>query len=85
MVVSDIAQDRHERIDARRHRDRHLVDEKKGNERDRAWQADKPGPITREKDHSENETANETQMIDSYIFVTGGRPAIKQRIAIPLA
>jgi hypothetical protein len=29
-------------------------------------------------------TAKETQMIDSYMFVTGGRPAIMQRIAIPL-
>src|SRR4051812_15240902 len=32
-----------------------------------------------------NETANETHMIDSYMFVTGGRPAIRQRITIPLA
>jgi hypothetical protein len=31
-----------------------------------------------------NNTANETQMIDSYMFVTGGRPAIIQRITIPV-
>src|SRR5260370_1163368 len=31
-----------------------------------------------------NETANETQIIDSYMFVTGGRPAIMQRITIPV-
>jgi hypothetical protein len=32
-----------------------------------------------------NETANETQMIDSYMLVTGGRPAIMQRMMIPAA
>jgi len=31
-----------------------------------------------------NDAAKETQMIDSYMFVTGGRPAIRQRNTIPV-
>ena len=39
----------------------------------------------RRKSTRSTATANDTQMIDSYMFVTGGRPAMKQRSVIAVA
>ena len=41
--------------------------------------------IARKKIRPNADTANETQMIDSYMFVTGGRPPIMQRKTMPVA